>query len=258
MKDLLKAKSAAKILNVSTKTLNRWCLKGWVQECGRTKGNHRLFDREVIEHIANHGLSQNDRKSCVYKIINVVSGKFYIGSTIDFEDRKRYHLSRLSNGKHPNPYLQFAFNKHGENAFSFIILEETKPKFLRSKEDEYLIKLRSYDREVGYNLEIQSNTKRHSLETRRKISESLKKHPVSDEAKLKMSKAKKGTAHHKGKFHSDETKKKISKKLKGRKGRPMSDENKHKLIEANRGRIVSYETRKKMRESRYRYLKGKK
>lgn len=46
--------------------------------------------------------------------------------------------------------------------------------------------------------------------------------------------------------HSEETRKKISKRHKGRKGRPLSEEHKNKLIEVNTGRVVSEETKKKI------------
>ena len=57
----------------------------------------------------------------------------------------------------------------------------------------------------------------------------------------------------KGKKISEEQKKKLSEKMKGRtspmKGKPMSDEAKKKIGEANKGKTLSEETRKKLSES---------
>ena len=60
----------------------------------------------------------------IYKIINVVNNKFYVGSAEDFGRRKRIHWWRLRKGNHPNKYLQAAWNKYGESYFMFVIVEE--------------------------------------------------------------------------------------------------------------------------------------
>lgn len=60
----------------------------------------------------------------IYKIINVVNNKFYVGSAIDFKRRKTRHFSELRTGKHNNNKLQNAWNKHGEQAFVFVIVED--------------------------------------------------------------------------------------------------------------------------------------
>lgn len=60
----------------------------------------------------------------IYKIINVVNNKFYVGSAVDFTRRKRIHWWNLRRGKHANKHLQAAWNKYGEQAFAFVIVEE--------------------------------------------------------------------------------------------------------------------------------------
>jgi group I intron endonuclease len=60
----------------------------------------------------------------IYKIINVVNNKFYVGSAVDFKRRKTRHFSELRNKKHNNKKLQNAWNKYGEQAFVFVIVEE--------------------------------------------------------------------------------------------------------------------------------------
>jgi len=59
----------------------------------------------------------------IYKIINVVNNKFYVGSAVNFEKRKARHLWRLRRGDHVNKHLQSAFNKYGEAAFVFAVVE---------------------------------------------------------------------------------------------------------------------------------------
>ena len=64
------------------------------------------------------------KKSGIYKIINVINNKFYVGSAVDLRRRKTRHFSELRTGKHNNAHLQAAWNKYGEKAFTFVIVEE--------------------------------------------------------------------------------------------------------------------------------------
>ena len=60
----------------------------------------------------------------IYKIINVVNNKFYVGSAVDLKRRKARHFSELRNGRHNNRHLQAAWVKYGEQAFVFVVVEE--------------------------------------------------------------------------------------------------------------------------------------
>jgi group I intron endonuclease len=60
----------------------------------------------------------------IYKIINVVNNKFYVGSAENFTRRKRIHWWQLRRGTHGNKHLQAAWGKYGEQAFTFVIVEE--------------------------------------------------------------------------------------------------------------------------------------
>ena len=55
---------------------------------------------------------------CVYKITNIVNGKFYVGSTIDFNRRVKNHFNFLRNGAHHSIKLQNSFKKHDEINFN--------------------------------------------------------------------------------------------------------------------------------------------
>lgn len=91
-------------------------------------------------------------KSGVYRILNKVNGKFYIGSAIDIARRWRQHRHELRSGKHANSYLQNAWNKHTEEAFQFIILEFTDIEKLQDTEQTWLDDTKCFEREVGYNI----------------------------------------------------------------------------------------------------------
>lgn len=60
----------------------------------------------------------------IYKIINVINNKFYVGSAVNFAERKRKHWWMLRKGTHANKHLQAAWDKYGEQAFAFVIVEE--------------------------------------------------------------------------------------------------------------------------------------
>lgn len=68
-----------------------------------------------------------DKIMCVYKITNIVNGKFYIGSTNDFSRRIFDHSRKLKVGKHYNKHLQNSWNKYGSENFVFDIIFELHP-----------------------------------------------------------------------------------------------------------------------------------
>ncbi len=61
---------------------------------------------------------------CIYAILNTITCNQYIGSTKNSYVRKRSHFNLLRKNKHHSFVLQRAFDKHGEDKFKFIILEE--------------------------------------------------------------------------------------------------------------------------------------
>lgn len=76
--------------------------------------------------------------SGIYKIVNLQTGKYYVGSTKDFKKRKQAHFSGLKNNYHPNKHLQNAYNKYGKENFKFEIIEYVKEELLLDIEQSYI------------------------------------------------------------------------------------------------------------------------
>jgi predicted GIY-YIG superfamily endonuclease len=85
-----------------------------------------------------------NQMGCIYEILNLKNNKFYIGSTINFQKRKSEHISKLNSKTHYNRKLQNSWNKHGEENFKFIVLEEVQDEKIREVEQKYIDELKPY------------------------------------------------------------------------------------------------------------------
>lgn len=147
--------------------------------------------------------------SGIYKIVNVITGKCYVGSAVNINKRFIKHKTELKYNKHHSPKLQNSYNKHGADNFVYEIIEECDKDKLIEREQNYIDLYDSYNN--GYNSKPKAD--------------SFLGGSMSDEAKAKISIANKGK--------------------RPRLGHTNSKDHRDKISHSRKGHIVSKETRKK-------------
>lgn len=85
----------------------------------------------------------------VYKIVNTINNKWYIGSSNNIERRFYRHKWHLINNHHDNLYLQNAWNKYSEENFKFEPISFCKEEELLYHEQQLIDKLKP---EYNFNL----------------------------------------------------------------------------------------------------------
>jgi group I intron endonuclease len=111
----------------------------------------------------------------IYSIVHIESGRPYVGSAVLFFKRWSEHRMNLRRNKHPNQRLQNFWNKYGEDAFEFKIIEviENPTKELLESREQYWIDFyNSADREIGFNIRKISSSNlgfKHTEETKQKM-----------------------------------------------------------------------------------------
>jgi group I intron endonuclease len=188
------------------------------------------------------GVDMN-KVSGIYRI-DLGNGYFYIGSAVDLGRRKNSHTAHLKKSKHRNIKMQRCWDKY--KIFEFTILEKCEIEFLLIREQIYLDKYKDNLK----NINIASNAaspmlgRKHSAESRAKISKGNKGKKVSDEQRLNMSIA------HKAKGMSFERKEALRTQ---NKNRIYTTELRAKMSASQKGKVKSPETCAKLSAS----LKGK-
>jgi group I intron endonuclease len=171
----------------------------------------------------------------VYKIINLLNDKLYVGSAMDLRHRKANHFSQLKLNKHINTHLQNAFNKYGEENFRFEIIEYVEEKEKLIEREQYWIDYYNVcNQKYGYNINPNAKSslgKKYSEEAKKNISIGLKnsKRIVTLETRKKMSEARKGM-----KFSADHARKLGD----SRRGRKHSEESKQKIKQGREGKYI--------------------
>lgn len=171
----------------------------------------------------------------IYIIQNTVNKKCYVGSAVDVRRREYTHRSALRRGVHGNPHLQASFNKHGEAAFEFKVVEECPKDKLIDREQHWLNASKpefNICKTAGSTL-----GRRHSTETCAKISATHLGVVFSTEHRSKIAAARVG------KKHSEKARAKMSAANIGKKKSP---EHCAKMSLINLGKKLSPETRAKM------------
>lgn len=166
----------------------------------------------------------------IYQIYNVIDENYYIGQSVHFHKRKIRHFGDLRRGEHDNSRLQRVYNKYGENSFVFSVLIYCE-EFELTRYEKYFD---NYYKKIGksYNLRdcVESNKGLfHTEETKEKMS-----------LKMKDVLSKKYRE-----FPSLETREKISIKNKN-----MSEETRNKMSIAKKGKPMPEETKKKISNTR--------
>jgi len=184
------------------------------------------------------------KEPVIYKIRNVVNGKFYVGSTTNTRERFRNHRAKLRKGAHHCRHLQASWNKYGEDCFKFEVQEviEDAAKLWEAEErwlTEHFGKPYCYNAGRSPDAPMRGRFGESNPKYQVPIKEAQK---AAISATLKAFYAEDPNNHPRlGKVHSDETKEKISAKV-------------QQAVAEGRGGafIPSEETRRKMSES----LKG--
>jgi group I intron endonuclease len=173
--------------------------------------------------------------SGIYRILNTINGKSYVGSAIDSDSRWYFHRYELKKSIHHSDHLQKAVNKYGIENFEFNVIEtiENPTKELLEDRENYWIQFYdSANPEKGYNICPKAGTSlgfKHTEETLKHLKEikSGKNNPRF------------------GTKHTEETKQKMSKSQTGKK---ISAEAKNKMRLAKLGKKLSPERCEQIRQ----------
>lgn len=186
----------------------------------------------------------------VYKITNVVTGDFYIGSSAYLHKRFVNHQYHLDKNCHVNIHLQRSWNKYGNQSFEFSVCEHCEKELLIEREQFYID-----SEKPTYNILPKAGSSlgvKRSEETKQRLSEAHIGFLPTEESNRKRSMTLKGKPNGKlGTHASDETKRKMSDSHKH-----VSDESKRKMSESHKGELnhmfgkhLSEEHRRKISEA---------
>ena len=150
----------------------------------------------------------------LYTIENTLTHDIYVGSTVCFRKRWKFHQYLLRHGKHHSPHLQASWWKHGEDVFRFMSIAVIHDKDERIRMEQHFITSLRPKYNVSPTAQSCLGVKR-SPETRAKIQAAVlepdrmaklverSKQPKSPEHRERIAKA------HVGKKHSEETRAKM-------------------------------------------------
>lgn len=128
-------------------------------------------------------------RSGIYKIINKLNNKYYVGGAVNIGSRWSVHKHHLKKGQHHCKHLQRAWDKYGEENFIFKVIEDVEGQNIHEVEQKYLdlilIKVGNggvvVDHNIAYNSDISSN---YSIK-----SEEFKQHMRDNNPNKKLSKS---------------------------------------------------------------------
>lgn len=119
----------------------------------------------------------------IYAIKNPINNKIYVGSTVNLRDRKCAHFRQLLLGIHPNPYLQADYNKHnGIETYEFSVLELVEDVNFLLKREQFYIDQYFDNQDKCFNICKIAGSQlgmKHTEESKKKTSLALKGRKIS-------------------------------------------------------------------------------
>lgn len=122
----------------------------------------------------------------IYIIKNILTGKYYVGSSTDINRRLRDHKNCLKKNKHHSIKLQRAWNKYGSASFIFESIQYCNREDLKSNEQYWIDHFDSYKK--GYNCTLIAGSQLGRIwteESKQKLSNSRKGQRNSQETEFK-------------------------------------------------------------------------
>lgn len=217
---------------------------------------HRMADEPILPKHRPVKAGGRDTPG-IYVIRNTISGRVYVGSSYQINSRWRSHRKRLRKGNHHSTTLQRSWNKHGEKAFLFEIVEVVwNEGNLFPREQYWIDRLNSSDPQIGFNMHSKvggGRGYRFSDEARALMSETRKGRkmpPFTQEHREGLRRAKLGTK------VPEETRAKWSAARKGKKRPPFSEAHKLAISAGKKGSKMSMEARAHLSYIRTGKLRG--
>lgn len=198
----------------------------------------------------------------IYKIINIIDNKYYVGSSNNILRRWRTHEKNLHEKNHYNRYLQRAFNKYGIENFVFVVVEMVNVDTNLFTIEQNYLNIAINEKSKCYNASFAAGGGCKSEGKIRVFKNGIIKHihlneestylknewirgsgPMSQETKNKIGDANRGKQ--KPKF-SEEHRKKLGETYKRRKSFSITENHKKILLNAWKGKKHTEETKQKM------------
>lgn len=179
------------------------------------------------------------RSSAVYVIQNVNSLKVYVGSSSRLKSRWGVHRRSLAKGCHHSQRLQRAWDCHGEEAFTFKVLELVPVHALEEVETFWISTLGATNPAKGYNSAPVGGSTRGT-----------KRGPLSEEHRSKVGAANRGkkrtkeqraalSAAMRGKKMPDSHREAVRTRMLGSKRSPLSTAHREAVSRAQKGKVIS-------------------
>ena len=109
-----------------------------------------------------------EKISGIYRIRNIVTGDFYIGSSYKIDLRYKQHIRLLKLNKHHSPIFQYAFNKYGIDSFLLEIICHCEINLLEMLEQFYINSCRPYYNSARF-VDSPMRGRKHSSYTKNKM-----------------------------------------------------------------------------------------